>query len=221
MLEKISFSLYFGKCLKVKWLHNRFLRDIWRHYDLLKAADINSVKYLLENTSHLKELSKGTRVFSNDGKEDLFNALSTISSIGVLVCSPYIFVVCRLANEYVRYTRYPVPTWWKWQWYSDSISKHWELFAMDYPKIKFKWSQGIRLAKVIWSSFPTKNIVPIFDEGELTNDTAQKIKFFIKDFFSKCDQIRSFLRIWSHFPKKSLVENFIFCAVWWKFTFHL
>ena len=28
-----------------------------------------------------------------------------------------------------------------------------------------------------------------------------------------CDQIRSFLRIWSHLMKKSLMENFIFCAV--------
>ena len=43
--------------------------------------------------------------------------------------------------------------------------------------------------------------------------TAQKMKFSIKDFFSKCDQIRSSLRIWSHLPKKSLMENFIFCAV--------
>ena len=43
--------------------------------------------------------------------------------------------------------------------------------------------------------------------------TGQKIKFFIKDFFSKCDQLRSFLRIWSHLLKKSLMENFIFCAV--------
>ena len=39
------------------------------------------------------------------------------------------------------------------------------------------------------------------------------MKFSIKDFFSKCDQTRSFLRIWSHLLKKSLVENFIFCAV--------
>ena len=43
--------------------------------------------------------------------------------------------------------------------------------------------------------------------------TAQKTKFSIKDFFSKCDQMRSFLRIWSHLLKKSLMENFIFCAV--------
>ena len=36
------------------------------------------------------------------------------------------------------------------------------------------------------------------------------MKFSIKDFFSKCDQIRSKLRIWSHLLKKSLLENFIF-----------
>ena len=40
--------------------------------------------------------------------------------------------------------------------------------------------------------------------------TAQKIKFSIKDFFSKCEKIFSFLRIWSHLLKKSLMEHFIF-----------
>ena len=41
----------------------------------------------------------------------------------------------------------------------------------------------------------------------------KKMKFFIKDFFSKCDQIRSFLPIWSPLLKKSLMESFIFCVV--------
>ena len=40
--------------------------------------------------------------------------------------------------------------------------------------------------------------------------TAQKMIFSIKDFFSKCDQIRRILRIWSHLLKKSVMENFIF-----------
>ena len=44
-------------------------------------------------------------------------------------------------------------------------------------------------------------------------DIAQKMNFSTKDFFSKCDQIRRKLRIWSHLLKKSLMENFIFCAV--------
>ena len=39
------------------------------------------------------------------------------------------------------------------------------------------------------------------------------MKFSIKDFFRKCDQIRRKLWIWSHLLKKSLIENFIFCAV--------
>ena len=39
------------------------------------------------------------------------------------------------------------------------------------------------------------------------------MKFSIKDFFSKYYQIRRKLRIWSHLLKKSLMENFIFCAV--------
>ena len=39
------------------------------------------------------------------------------------------------------------------------------------------------------------------------------MKFSIKDFFGKYDQICSFLRIWSHLLKKSLMENLIFCEV--------
>ena len=40
--------------------------------------------------------------------------------------------------------------------------------------------------------------------------TAQKLKFSIKNFCSKCDQIHRKLRIWSHLLKKSLMENFMF-----------
>ena len=42
-------------------------------------------------------------------------------------------------------------------------------------------------------------------------NTAQKIKFSIKDFLSKCDQICWKLRIW--LLKKFLKENSIFCEV--------
>ena len=45
------------------------------------------------------------------------------------------------------------------------------------------------------------------------SNTAQKMKFSIKDFFNKCDQICSFLRIWSNLLKKSLMENLISFAV--------
>ena len=42
---------------------------------------------------------------------------------------------------------------------------------------------------------------------------CMKNDFSFKDFFSKCDQIHSFQRIWSHLLKKPLMENFIFYAV--------
>ena len=53
----------------------------------------------------------------------------------------------------------------------------------------------------------------------VTVNTAQKMKFSINEFFSKCDQILSFLQIWSRLLKKFLMENFFFCAVtaWEKF----
>ena len=39
------------------------------------------------------------------------------------------------------------------------------------------------------------------------------MKFSIKDFFSKCDQILRKLRIWTHLLKKFLMEKFVFCAM--------
>ena len=42
------------------------------------------------------------------------------------------------------------------------------------------------------------------------------MKFSLKDFFSKCDQIRKKLLIWPHLQKKYSVENLIFLQ--WKIT---
>ena len=39
------------------------------------------------------------------------------------------------------------------------------------------------------------------------------MKFSTKDFFSKRDQTRSFLRVLSHLLKTSLLDNFIFCSL--------
>ena len=39
------------------------------------------------------------------------------------------------------------------------------------------------------------------------------MNFSINHFFSKCDQILRFLRIWSHLLRKCLIKNFIFCAL--------
>ena len=65
-------------------------------------------------------------------------------------------------------------------------------------------------AKLNLSNF---NVTAPFNREIIMHATAQKMKFFIKDFFRKCEQIRSFLQIWSHLLKKALTENFFFCAV--------
>ena len=44
----------------------------------------------------------------------------------------------------------------------------------------------------------------------LLRTLLKKMKFSIKDFFSKCDQISSFLQILSHLLKKFLMKNFFF-----------
>ena len=62
----------------------------------------------------------------------------------------------------------------------------------------------VKYSSIIW--------IPISWTSWLTN-TAQKMKFSIKNFVSKCDQICSFLQIWSHLLTKSIMENFIFRAV--------
>ena len=43
--------------------------------------------------------------------------------------------------------------------------------------------------------------------------TAQTVKFSMKDFFSKFDQIRRKPRIWPHLLKDFLMKNFIFWTV--------
>ena len=57
---------------------------------------------------------------------------------------------------------------------------------------------------------PGQNIA--FEFTKNTGLTTKKMKCSIKDFFSKPDQIRSFLQIWSHLLKKSFMEYFISCA---------
>ena len=60
-------------------------------------------------------------------------------------------------------------------------------------RLTFFWSYW-----VVWSQ---SYLISVIEQ------TLHK-NFFVKDFFSRCDQIRSFLKIWSHILKKSLMKNF-------------
>ena len=47
----------------------------------------------------------------------------------------------------------------------------------------------------------------------LAQINAQKMNFFVRNLFNKCEHIRIKLRICSHLSNKSLAENFTFCVV--------
>ena len=63
------------------------------------------------------------------------------------------------------------------------------------------------IASVFWVLLKSQIIVLLNED--MSKCTAQKMKFSIKDFSSKFDQIRRKLQIWSHLLEKSLMENFI------------
>ena len=94
----------------------------------------------------------------------------------------------------------------KWKLYKGIISSvHWKqlnnfLSIINTKKRNYKSDIALKVLKVTQ-----------FDIG---SQIAQKMKFSIKDFFSKCDQILRKLRIWSYLLKKSFMENFVFlCSV--------
>ena len=70
----------------------------------------------------------------------------------------------------------------------------------------YKVRQVLQIVTVV-----TKWDVTLLSDFRIFN--AQNLNFSIKDFFSKCDQIRSFLQIWPHLLKKSLMKNLIFSTV--------
>ena len=117
---------------------------------------------------------------------------------------------------------------------------YWHYFSLVYYPIKRQLRKMVRHTQTMRRQQPT-NCLSVFDHfvglalkrllcmillftckcfiyDSHGKRTAQKMKFFIMDFFSKCEQIRRKLRIGSHPLKKSSMgkssmENFIFCAV--------
>ena len=101
---------------------------------------------------------------------------------------PFIFLQVQLQGQYFRRC-----------WYFSSFC----LFAVCQflmPQWSVKFYINILFLQLSWFK----------DASTLI---AQIMTFSIRDFFSKCDQIRRKIRNWSHLLKKSLMENFIFCAV--------
>ena len=71
-----------------------------------------------------------------------------------------------------------------------------KLFAEVFYENSNLDDSGIYLPAYLRIYLPSRNNLKLHDTPGIL--TAQKMKFSIKDFFRKCYQIRSFLRIWSH-----------------------
>ena len=96
------------------------------------------------------------------------------------------------------------------QSFSDVFGSHrTESLSQCYPE-NFLLSLNTFCANV---PFPLELLILRFQRVQ-THCT--KIKFSMKDFFSKCDPIRWKLQIWSHLLKKYFMENFIVLRSEWK-----
>ena len=103
------------------------------------------------------------------------------------------------------------------------IKESLDKFIQDYfAKALKPWTKTLMKLRLVSSSLTERQCFKSFSQRNRqwmaqTNlwllNTTQKMKISIKDSFSKCDQIRRELWIWSHSLKKSLMENLIFCVV--------
>ena len=82
-----------------------------------------------------------------------------------------------------------------------------------------KWCRYCYFQILIWDQnqepmlLPFRSAIPSIRCINMFGCTAQKMKISIKDFFTKCGQIRRKLQIWPHLLKKCLMENFIFWCI--------
>ena len=98
------------------------------------------------------------------------------------------------------------------KWTSQSVIKYFPT-KVNFLKVN---NRNLRKSFEICTNLPIKNVQSSYffirlycsvRVQELKSHRTKK-KFLFKNFFSKCDQIRSFLRIWSYLLKKSLIEDF-------------
>ena len=125
---------------------------------------------------------------------------------------------CPMKFDYIRNLIMFLPTWYVWSMLNmiiycaifwDQINGYFSQesgVSHNYSKEQLRKWLGIMTTLIIL-------IILIILDNVNVIYTTQKMKFVIKDFFSKCDQIRRKLRICSDLLQNSLMENFIFCAV--------
>ena len=87
--------------------------------------------------------------------------------------------------------------------------------SKEIQKLKYT-SMSLKENKVLKELQSRNNIIITNADkgGAVTHPSCNTaLRISIKDFFSKCDQIRSFIRILLHLLKKSLMKDIFLCSV--------
>ena len=82
-------------------------------------------------------------------------------------------------------------------------------FTLGWNKYSLRTTQNLSPGQIWVNGMINQRNGSQLQIADLHTDTIQKLKFSIEDVFSKCDQIRRKLRIWSHLLTKSLMINFV------------
>ena len=82
-------------------------------------------------------------------------------------------------------------------------------FTLGWNKYSLRTAQNLSPGQIWVNGMINQRNGSQLQIADLHTDTTQKLKFSIEDVFSKCDQIRRKLRIWSHLLTKSLMINFV------------
>ena len=74
-------------------------RDIEQHYRISEATEIMSKYALIKETIKVVQVTSSKKVFSKEGLEDIVSAMNQMTSIVVMVCPPYTFVIGNFQGE--------------------------------------------------------------------------------------------------------------------------
>ena len=74
-------------------------QTIEQHYSISEATEIMSNYALIKKSIKVVRVTSCTKVFSKEGREDILSAMNRMTSISIMVCPPYTFVVGKFLGE--------------------------------------------------------------------------------------------------------------------------
>ena len=171
------------------------MKIIWKNLENLSAEQYKKIKAVRSRPGILYELFKDYKA--------------------ITVCPQFKHILSAIGTPSYKLAKFLVPKLSSIS-FNEFTVKSCFAFAEETVHQDSKLFMGSLDVDSLFNNIPLEETINAYTNLLYNNYviTAQKMKFSIEDFYSKCDEIRRKLRIWSHLLKKSLTENFIFCAVY-------